>query len=79
LFASLYPWARLFGNVSGILDRVVTDPTSSVDVLDVCEMLDEDWRLVGAISAGGESGDVLMVVSGMKMMLSLMSPLHWIC
>jgi len=31
------------------------------------------------ISAGGESGDVLMVVSGMKMMIALMSPLHWIC
>lgn len=28
-------------------------------------------------SADGESGDVLMVVSGMKMMISVMSPLHW--
>jgi hypothetical protein len=76
LFALLGRWP---GSVSDISDRVATDPPSSVDVLDVCEELDEDSRLVGAISADGESGDVLMVVSGMKMMRSMMSPLHWIC
>jgi hypothetical protein len=73
LFALLGRWP---GSVSGISDRVVTDLTSRVDVLGVCERLDEDSRLVGAISADGESGDVLMVVSGMKMMKSMMSPLH---
>jgi hypothetical protein len=73
LFALLGRWP---GSVSGISDRVVTDLTSRVDVLGVCEILDEDSRLVGAISADGESGDVLMVVSGMKMMNPMMSPLH---
>jgi len=55
-------------------DRVVTDPPSSVDVLDACEVLDEDASFVEVSSADGESGDVLMVVSGMKMMRSMMSP-----
>jgi len=55
-------------------DRVVTDPPSSVDVLDASEVLDEDASFVEVSSADGESGDVLMVVSGMKMMRSMMSP-----
>jgi hypothetical protein len=32
---------------------------------------------VELISADGESGGVLMVVSGMKMILSMVDPLHW--
>jgi hypothetical protein len=58
---------------------VVTDPTSVVGGLGVCESLDEDARFVEVISADGESGDVLMVVSGMRMIRSMMIPLHWIC
>ena len=60
-------------------DRFVTDPLPRVVARGDCERLDEDPRFVEVNSAGGESGDVLMVVSGMKMMIALMSPLHWIC
>lgn len=58
---------------------MVTDPTSSVGDPGIDESLDELAAMfVEVISADGESGDVLMVVSGMKMILSKVDPLHWV-
>lgn len=62
-------------NVSGILGRVSTDPSSRVGDPGVLGLLDELGWGVEEMSADGESGDegVLMVVCDMR---SMMGPLH---